>query len=520
MNAVGRMARCAGAPLRSLLRPGFGLGVFLGLLFFFCQLPDVSTYPLVNADEALLNDPGLQLVRRGEFRSDVFRMLPGYADFYFWQPPGLALSAACCYKVMGFGIWQTRLPGIGFGALAVSLCYFLARRISGSNRAALFSAVLLCLWPPFVLTSKAARMDTGAISLLLAATLLVVADVQGEARTTRRLFAAGVLCGCAGLFHPISINWAGCLFVLLLVDARTGLRSVAMFVLGGTLPVLAWLGFAWRHPDAFGQQFLEELFGRTAGGSLMGRFAAEASRYAGELARYPMLALCVLLAAVGFVNRRAWTHSGVCRLLSLCCLLALAHAATAGKASGFYTLYPMTLLLCLVGIGVDLLLTHLEGGRASTAGILAVRACFGALLINGFLFAYAPRVAARVFQHKEREYWSMVRPLSERLRPGDRIWGSAVLWYAAVRSGAGLDSQPEPVPAAWMTRPDPGIQRFVVVDGDLGRRSFPGYEKVAEIRAELPRVRGYQFSDRSYAFDIYESTILRLQLGRQGEKSQ
>jgi hypothetical protein len=146
--------------------------------------------------------------------------------------------------------------------------------------------------------------------------------------------------------------------------------------------------------------------------------------------------------------------------------------------------------------------------HASPPRLWAIRACCAALLLNGFLFAYAPRAAALAAQSQARDYWAVMRPLSEKLRPGDHLWGSAVLWYAAVRAGVSLDSEPEPVPAVWQTQPDPHFHRFVAIPGDPGPRDIPGYKEITEIHAPLPKIHGRQFADKSYFFYLYESNAL------------
>src|SRR5262249_2437697 len=140
------------------------------LLFMVLQCLDISTYPMVGSDEAFLNDPGLQLLTTGKFRSDVLSENPGFEDHYFWQPPGLALTTAVSYRLFGFGIWQTRLPGIVFGAAALGVLFLLVHYVSNKVLPAAFASLSLLVWPYWVLTSKAARMDTAAIFFLLLST--------------------------------------------------------------------------------------------------------------------------------------------------------------------------------------------------------------------------------------------------------------------------------------------------------------------------------------------------------------
>jgi hypothetical protein len=69
-------------------------GLALALAFIVVQCLDMTTYPLVVGDEALLNDAGWQLATTGRFRADILALNRGSEDRWLRQVPGLEFAAA------------------------------------------------------------------------------------------------------------------------------------------------------------------------------------------------------------------------------------------------------------------------------------------------------------------------------------------------------------------------------------------------------------------------------------------
>ena len=181
-------------------------GLALALAFVVLQCLDVTTYPLVNGDEALLNDAGWQLATTGRFRADVLALHRGAEDHYLWQVPGLGFAAAVSYELFGFGIWQTRLTGILFGGLGVWAIFAFVRSITPGTTGAWLAALSLFLWPDWMLTAKESRMDTPAIAALLLSSLLVVQSLRsGAPAGLGRLFLAGLCTSVATMFHSAAL---------------------------------------------------------------------------------------------------------------------------------------------------------------------------------------------------------------------------------------------------------------------------------------------------------------------------
>jgi predicted membrane-bound mannosyltransferase len=163
----------------------------------------------VGQDEVMLNDPGRELARSGVLRTTVFGSRFDFDKVYLFQPFGQALTIAAVYKVFGFGLLQTRLPGVIVAGLCVWLMYFWVYRASQSSIGGFVAALLLSLNPGFMLTSRLGRMDVFCILLLLGG-LVCITDfcmAAGLAIDYGYLALAGFLMGAAVLMHLIALEF-------------------------------------------------------------------------------------------------------------------------------------------------------------------------------------------------------------------------------------------------------------------------------------------------------------------------
>lgn len=471
----------------------------LPLVFLLVELVGLTLHPLVWGDEAMLNDPGLQLVRTGHFRSDVFRSIPNYERFYFWQPPGLGLLAAGSYLGFGFGIWQTRLPGILFGSLAVGLVQHLTTRAFASRRAGWLAGLLVMTWPPFVTTARAARMDTPCVALLLLATAILF-SARREEKSLAHSVCAGLAAGMAGLMHSVALPWLVSLLVVqwFFLDRQ----SARLFALGtaSVVPALGWFWNAWRFPAEFRDQFLFVVQGRTATSSLPLRLVEEVQRCFRDYAATPLILLCLLVTGLILWRRRGeWTHELRMLVVGIG-VIFLGVALLAGKGSGFYNLY-YTLPALMVISGA----AALPGLPGSSTWIQTV-ALAGALLLlfNCAVKSYLPRVVAVTVQREARDYERAFAPLSRLLKPGDQVWGEGMAWPACVLAGARLDIRSGAVPIKGESHPDPARHRFVVIDGAVSDPPS-GFRQILQVDRPLPPVFGRTFSNDHYRYEVWQS---------------
>src|ERR1700690_1409637 len=228
--------------------------LILAGLFVLMNLIGLDRSGVVWVDEVTLNDPAKELALHGTFRSAVFSGFDGFERTYLWMPPVHPLTTALVYKVFGFGIWQTRVPVVLFGALAIVVFYFIALHFLDNRRVSFFSALLFAFNPQFIHTVRSGRMDAQCIFFSFMGILLFLQSSSNR-KTFRYLCFAGISIGLAGMTHPIAIVWAiaiaGSIFFL---HPKNKWRSLALFCAFSLLPVMAWLGFALQTPTEFKAQ--------------------------------------------------------------------------------------------------------------------------------------------------------------------------------------------------------------------------------------------------------------------------
>lgn len=352
-------------------------------------------------------------------------------------------------------------------------------------------------------------MDTAAITALLVSSLLVVQSLRsGAPASLSRLFLAGLCTSVATMFHTAALPWATGLGIIVFIFASNRFRSAFVFGLAAAVLGAAWLLYALQFPQEFQAQYLSLLLDRAGGGGILERIGAEAARYGVEFRRYPTLYLLAVLALGGVIARRLWTERGPRLLLALAALVVFLNTLVAGKHSGFYTLYPTTLIFCVIATGIEACLIQSRAGYRR--GWLAVGATLASLafLANAAVFSLAPRALAYWFQGPQRDYATQMAPLSSRLKPGDQVWGTAVAWFAVVKAGARQDVLDWMGPVVEAPRPDPLRHKYVVVHHGAEFAGSDGYRKILEFGSDLPLVFGSRLADRPYTFDLWQSDAL------------
>jgi 4-amino-4-deoxy-L-arabinose transferase-like glycosyltransferase len=115
--------------------------------------------PLVGSDEVFAGEPARQLAFHGKLISfmDEDNQLAG--KLFLADALGHPLVTAAVYKMFGFGIWQTRIHPLIFGACDIVILYFLVLLLFNNQRAAYFCALLFALDPNIVQAFRHSRPD-------------------------------------------------------------------------------------------------------------------------------------------------------------------------------------------------------------------------------------------------------------------------------------------------------------------------------------------------------------------------
>jgi 4-amino-4-deoxy-L-arabinose transferase-like glycosyltransferase len=453
--------------------------VLIAFLFLALNLIGLDRSPVVWMDEVTLNDPARTWVSTGTLRSSVYSDSTGFDRGYFWQPPGQVLVMAAVYSVAGFGVWQTRVPGLLFASLAIIVIASIARGVFGSELAAASAALLLALDPQFIQTARSGRMDAQCILLALLALLVYFRAVRkAEAGPQHRLlFAAGLLTGLAGITHPVAAAWAPAIALCIILFDRDRIRGALVFGSASAVPLVLWLAYAklsnqW---EFFTWQFLAHGSGHSASGAVWTRFADEWLRISSRYRLAPLL-LVVYATALATIAVRSRTDS-TRRVVVLFVSTFLFVALFMGKAdAGFYFLHPVAMAVIAFG-GFVSLLWHGHSSHWRTAGIaLVVLAC-----ANAAAAGFGARWAALAYQWSARDYDPVARSVTSVIPSGSVVWGREEAWYALENVGAELRVS---------GRPNPLKHDFAIIRPESTSVLPPGARLVAGVDASLPPLFG------------------------------
>jgi 4-amino-4-deoxy-L-arabinose transferase-like glycosyltransferase len=473
--------------------------LLLGAAFLLLNLIGLDRSPVVWQDEATLNDPAKELAWHGRLRSSVFAPFVGFDQAYFWQPPGATLVTALSYKAFGFGIWQTRVPGLIFGAGVIFLLSWLATRLFNSPRAGFFAGLIFALDPQFIICARSGRMDTQCLFLVLAGVLL---HLRAEAAASRRWawhLASGLAVGLAGLAHPLALPWALALLAMILLLGETKRwANAGFFALGAGLAPGCWLAYALRTPQLWMAQFLHHGKRHLAQGGLWTRLAGEVGRYL-ELHIY----LLVPFLLVTYFGSWLWLVLGAnyprrTRLqVSILFLVPFLFNALLMAEGSYYFLYPVLGLAVAAGAWLAEFWPR-AWARPATLRTAAL-AVFCLLLAGNVLGrGLLGRWLALAYQWQARDYYRQVEvPLEKILVPGDVVWGRPESWYAVEKAGATL---------VVVGQPDPEKHDYVVIKPEHVTRLGPGYHKIADIGQPLPPIFGrWEAFSGDYQMQIWKS---------------
>ena len=456
--------------------------------FLFLNLVGLNRSPVVWMDEVTLNDPAKELALHGRMVSSVFSGHNGFEEAYYWQPPGQPLVMALVYKVFGFGIWQTRIPGVLFGSGTLVVLYLLATVFFRSHKGALLSAVILGLDPRFIESARSGRMDTQTLffALLGALLFIVVKQRNYENHDSRRtIFLAGICLGLAGLSHPLAIVWLVSFGVIAILSRERAQLGIFMWVAAiAATPTVLWILSVAAAGDLqlLRHQFLEHGFSRLSVGVVsIGRILEEVLRYAVEYKYAPGL-----LALYVFGVTWAWMHRDRFRcnpswFAILFLVPAIFNALFMSKKVGFYFLYPVTMLAIVAG---EMTSGLWEGTLVPNRSRITIRLLQSVLILvlaNVLVAGILGRYATLAYQWRARDYQPVVRALAEILPYDSIVWGPPDIWYAVEHVGSSLRVRGEP---------DPDIHDFLVTKVSSNIEFPEQVSHVSEFGAALPPVFG------------------------------
>jgi 4-amino-4-deoxy-L-arabinose transferase-like glycosyltransferase len=460
--------------------------LLLGGLFVLLNLPGLSRSPVVWNDEVVLCDPGRELAVHGTLRSSVFADFPGFERRYMWLPPGQALVAAASYKLFGFGLWQTRIPGLLFGAAALAMIYLLALRLFGDPLAAWFGAAILGLYPAFIQTARAARNDTGCLFFVLLATVFYLEAHWKPCRAYLWYGASSLSLGLAGMFHPIATVWAAALGLLvLLLGGKGRVWKVGWLALCASLLPLIWFGWALSTPDLFRMQFLSHGMAHLAKGTIPQRLDSELYIDARSHLRLPMLLAAYAAGAIWvlfFAHPRRDVKVILVILFSVPFLLI---SAVMMKGQGAWLLYPASVLALCAGLTLARLWRARIARAPGWAGLLSM-GLVALVFANLFAVGLGGRWLMLAWQYRERDYGQVEAPIKALIPRGSIVLGPPQAWYALMDAGATLRLQCVNFdPSYRLAQPNPWLHDFVIRESSRSSCAFLAQESPKPLREDL-----------------------------------
>ena len=476
--------------------------ILIGLLFIIMSLVGLDRSPVVQIDEPTLNDPAKELVFNGVFCSSVFAGQSGFETAYFWQPPGQALVMAAVYKLLGFGIWQTRLPGVIFGGIAVMLLYFLAMRLFNSRRAATIAALLFAFEPMYIQASRMSRMDTQCLVFVLLGILFFLRANTGDNKRYVWITLSGFLVGLAGITHPLAICWAIAIgLLIILIGPRNKLPSLICFLVAAAIPPAIWFGYAFQAPELFKAQFLHHSDWHIEKGSIFARISSEPVRYFEAYKKLPLLLIAYICGLVWVFAAAGISRKTKIIITVLFAVPFLFNAIFMIKLIvGYYYLHPGLILLVSTGAFIASIWPS-PVRIPRNIGQWGITVLIILLICNILAVGIIGRYVVLAYQWDARDYRYVDAGISENIPPGSIVWGPPQVWYATERVGATL--------LLW-GEPDPGKHDYAITLVTRPVDLPDGFTKIAEFGKPLPAVLGgLDIACTGYQMQLWRSELRR-----------
>jgi 4-amino-4-deoxy-L-arabinose transferase-like glycosyltransferase len=168
---------------------------------------------------------------------------PEFHDSSDWSPGAPFLYAAAFYATGGAREGTARIVEALLGVATILVVFALGWRLGG-RWAALFAAVAVAVYPPFIHTTGELMSEPPAMLTLPAAILAFL--WAGERRSPWAWLAPGLLFGLSAMFRPEYLL-VGAVFVVFAWvrtwrerEWRLGLASAAVLLVALVLPILPW----------------------------------------------------------------------------------------------------------------------------------------------------------------------------------------------------------------------------------------------------------------------------------------
>ncbi len=166
-------------------------------VYHICVL---SISPLPWFDETYFASMTLNFMDKGVFMPKIGPMLEYYYPQSKAYGPGYFLVLGLVYKIFGFGLFQTRLPGLIFGFLVAVIGFKILRLNGLKEKYCSAFSVLLLLDPIFLQNIHSGRMDSMTLLLALSGFFFLFKGIQNQGKIY--FVFTGLIFGLALLTTP------------------------------------------------------------------------------------------------------------------------------------------------------------------------------------------------------------------------------------------------------------------------------------------------------------------------------
>jgi hypothetical protein len=394
--------------------------VLLAVMFVvsLTHLVTLDRVPWVDVMEPWFVGSAYNFHQNGSFADPMFPGLVAFEHGSFGQGKLRLLLQASSFDVLGFGLFQSRLPMLLGGFLAVFACYKLAAYLWGRSLG-LCSAALFLLAPIFFEAHTSGSHSWLAACFTLAAYFTGRLLQEGRAR-----FAgyAGLAVGLSVSFHMTGILAVVPLSVILLwylVRGRIERVDFALYLAGGGISFALW--FCLDVVPVGIDAYLAGVFDRSdvvKAGYLGSRWVSYF--IAGRRGAFLELAPFVLV----LTSYPLYREDKVQRFTFVYILGLLSGYAVLSGSGSTITVWPLMLAL-LAGI-----IPRMLGHRGTQTPLWRVLSVCGLLLFLAYSSAVqCKRVYTAFYVEPVKEYYDLCERITACIPPGATVMAGPLYWF-------------------------------------------------------------------------------------------
>lgn len=234
--------------------------ILLAAVVFFVVASGSSLTNRPQIDEGLFASPAFNLAEHGFFGTTILETehspLTRITERTYWVMPIFLLESAASFKILGFSLYNMRLVSILAGILLIIADYFIALKLSGNDKIAALSAILIGC--DYTILDAASQARPDMLCAAFGFSGMAIFLVWREKNFSVAVLLSQAFVVLAGLTHPNGIMYFFALvFVTLFFDFKQfrfkhfGIALIP-YLIGGA----AFGLFVLQDVEAFKDQFI------------------------------------------------------------------------------------------------------------------------------------------------------------------------------------------------------------------------------------------------------------------------